>query len=225
MLPNPDQSFKCASLARKLTWQGLQGASSIFYQLLPGFLPWGRFLPQWLPNRTYKRPPIISAAAAGGLFGTWKRLAVGVLWHIISDGELRVTQVARSRETNSPIRRAAKAIPSFPLLLICPRATGGQFLMAAQKRSLGDPGAEIRRTIRPGNSGGVGQRGCGGGGGGGHVRRVRLFFHAPSFPSYNPPSPSIFLCKVEEKRGAVKLERVPDIWSLLIAPRDAREKN
>lgn len=83
--------------------------------------------------------------------------------------------------------------------------------MAAQKRSLGDPGAEIRRTIRPGNSGGVGQRGCGGGGGGGHVRRVSLFFHAPSFPSYNPSSLSIFLCEVEEKRGAVKLERVPDI--------------
>lgn len=75
--------------------------------------------------------------------------------------------------------------------------------MAAQKRSLGDPGAEIRRTIRPGNSGGVEQRGCGGGGGGGHVRRVRLFFPRPSL--------SIFLCEVEEKRGAVKLERVPDI--------------
>lgn len=29
---------------------------------------------------------------------------------------------------------------------------------------------------------------------------------------------------MEEKRGAVKLERAPDIWSLLIAPRDAQEK-
>lgn len=28
----------------------------------------------------------------------------------------------------------------------------------------------------------------------------------------------------EKKRGAMKLEGVPDIWSLLIAPRDAREK-
>lgn len=37
------------------------------------------------------------------------------------------------------------------------------------------------------------------------VRRVRLFFHTPSF------FPPYLLCGVEEKRGAVKLERVPDI--------------
>lgn len=44
-------------------------------------------------------------------------------------------------------------------------------------------------------------------GGGVHsIRRVRLFFHPPFFPS----SPHL-LCEVEEKRGAVKLERVPDI--------------
>lgn len=74
------------------------------------------------------------------------------------------------------------------------------------KRGLGDPSVEIRRTIRPGKGGGggVGQQE-----GGASPRQASPFvFPRSLLPS--PPSPHL-LCGVEEKRGAVKLERVPDI--------------
>lgn len=72
------------------------------------------------------------------------------------------------------------------------------------KRGLGNPGVKIRRTIRPGkggSGGGVGQRGVS------HPSGESVCFSTLP-PSLSPPH---LLCEVEEKRGAVKLERVPDI--------------
>lgn len=89
------------------------------------------------------------------------------------------------------------------------------------KRCLGDPGVEIRRTIRPGKGRRVevvvevlGSKEKEKGGGFHHVRRVRLFFPHSLLPLL-PPTPSISYAgwrkKKKKKRGAVKLERVPDI--------------
>lgn len=85
------------------------------------------------------------------------------------------------------------------------------------KRCLGDPGAEIRRTIRPrrvvvvevlGSEEKEGERGVFFH----HVRRVRLFFPHSLLPFFLPPPPSFMReGRRKKKRGAVKLERVPDI--------------
>lgn len=127
---------------------------------------------------------------------------MGVHWPVITNGGRwkwdRLTPLTENKDR-----------PGTPHPLhLCPQATGGQFWLL-HKKGLGDPGIDIRSTIRPGKGDG-GAEGVGQQEGGG----VRLFF----------PSSNHLLCGVEEKRGAVKLERVPDIWSLVIAPRDAWEK-
>lgn len=86
------------------------------------------------------------------------------------------------------------------------------------KRCLGDPGAEIRRTIRPrrvvvvvevlGSEEKEGKKG-----GFLSPRQASPFVFSTLPPSLLPPTPSIFYAggKAKKKRGAVKLERVPDI--------------
>lgn len=76
------------------------------------------------------------------------------------------------------------------------------------KKGLGDPGVEIRTTIRPGKGGGGGGVGQRAGWRGGFTTSGEFVCFSPLSPSLPP---TIFYAGWRKKRGAVKLERVPDI--------------
>lgn len=133
MVANTDQSFKRALRSRvDYSAAGALGVeklslASIFYQLLRG--PCTSLKGTSFPVSTEPYIQIAVNNISGGIgqlcpAATWKwgRFAVGVLWHVISDGG-GGSDTGCSLNRNQLPLKDSKDHP----LLFCPRATGGQF--------------------------------------------------------------------------------------------------
>ena len=163
-------------------------------------------------SRSDGQPCLVGSPVRGG------RFAVGVLWHVISDV---VGEEGGGSDTGCSLNRNQLPLkentghpwipdPSSSVL----RLQVGNF-DGSTKRCLGDPGVEIRRTIRPGKGRRVevvvevlGSKEKEKGGGFTTSGESVCFFHTPSFPFFLPPPPSLM-------RGGGKKKKKNEVpWSL-----------